>query len=75
MDLREYLFRNRITITDFGKKIDCPRAYLSQIVNGHKKPGKRLAKAIQDATNDVVTIQELLQIRGEKSIENQSNEK
>lgn len=71
MDLREYLFRNRLTITDFGKKIDCPRAYLSQIVNGHKKPGKRLAKVIEDATNGEVTAQELLQTKDKEITDNQ----
>lgn len=60
MDLREYLFRNRMTVTEFGKKIDCSRSYLSTIINGAQKPGKRLAKEIERATNGEVTTKDLL---------------
>lgn len=60
MDLREYLFRNRLTVTELSKKLECHRTYLSEIVNGARKPGKRLAKDIERATDGQVTADELL---------------
>lgn len=61
MDLREYLFRHRLSVVDFSKIIECDRAYLSKIVNGKLKPSKRLAKDIEEATNGEVTASELLE--------------
>jgi len=50
MDLREYLFRNEISITDFARKMDISRAYLSRIIWGHLHPGPKLIKKIRKAT-------------------------
>lgn len=60
MELKLYLVRNKISITDFSKKIGCHRSYLSEIVNGTKIPGKRLAKDIELATNGEIKAEELL---------------
>lgn len=60
MKLKLYLIANRITIIDFSNKIDCSRVYLTNVVNGKKKPGKRLAKDIEIATNGEVTVFDLL---------------
>lgn len=60
MDLRIYLYSNRISITDFSKQLKCSRDHLSKIVNGKLKPSLRLAEDIQQATNGEVTIKELL---------------
>lgn len=67
MDLREYLFRQRISVTDFAKLIGCSRAYISKIVNDQIRPGKRLAKDIELITNGEVTAEELL--KGKKENE------
>lgn len=60
MDLREYLFRKRLTIKKFSEDLDCARNHLSEIIHGRRKPGKRLAQDIEQATNGEVTAEELL---------------
>lgn len=60
MELREYLFRKRITITDFSKKIGVSRHYLNRIVNKWRTPSPKLAKKIEEATKGEVTKEELL---------------
>lgn len=60
MDLREYLFRNRISITDFAKQVNASRNHISGITNRAWKPGKYLALLIENVTNGEVTAEELL---------------
>lgn len=65
MDLREFLFRKRMTVTEFSKQLDCNRSYLSDIMHGSKKPGKRLAKEIERLTDGQVKAEDLSNIREE----------
>lgn len=67
MDLREYLFRKRITVKEFSETLDYTRTHLSQIINGNRNPSKRLARSIEKATNGEVTAEELL--KGKKENE------
>lgn len=60
MNLREYLFRMRITQVDFAKKLGISRGHLGQIIAGTKHPSRKLAKNIEDITNGQVTAVELL---------------
>lgn len=60
MELREYLFRKRKSVTEFAKEIDYERTHISAIMSGRKKPGKKVARAIEKATNGEVTAEELL---------------
>lgn len=60
MDLREYLFRKRITQVDFAKKLGVSRSHLSQIIAGTKHPSRKLAKKIEEETNGHVTALEML---------------
>jgi transcriptional regulator with XRE-family HTH domain len=55
MDLREYLFRNDIKVTQFAKKIGYNNAYLGNIMHGLYEPSPRLAQAISDATDGIVS--------------------
>ena len=50
MDLREYLFRKKMTVTDFSKKINYGRTYVNEVVSGNRKPGRKLAEAIEKET-------------------------
>lgn len=59
MDLREYMFRNRLTSVELAKRLDCSRQVITMIRSG-KKVGKRLAKDIEDLTNGQVTVEEIL---------------
>lgn len=60
MDLREYLFRKRMSVTEFAKKINYTRTYVNNILTGTKKAGKKLAKLIEKETNGEVKAEELL---------------
>jgi len=60
MDLREYLFRKKLTVTDFAKQINYGRTYVNEIVTGNRTPGRKLVEAIEKATNGEVTAKELL---------------
>jgi DNA-binding transcriptional regulator YdaS (Cro superfamily) len=60
MDLREWLFRNRIKITPFARSLEYDPVHLNKIVNGKRNPSKRLAKAIEKATNGEVKADELV---------------
>jgi len=62
MELKVYLVRKRITVTDFAKKIGCSRSHLTEIVNGKRKVGKSLAMLIELATSGEVKSEELLRI-------------
>ena len=60
MDLREYLFRKKISVTDFGKIVNYSRAHISKIIHGKQQPSKKLAEAIEKATNGEVKAKDLL---------------
>ncbi len=54
MDLREYLFRERMTVADFARKLDYSRVHISGIVNGTLNASAKLARAIEKATEGKV---------------------
>jgi len=56
MNLREYLFRNDMKISQFARKIGYNPTYLNGVVNGLTEPGHRLAKTISDATDGIVPV-------------------
>jgi|LakMenEpi03Aug12_release.lakeMendotaPanAssembly.Ray.scaffolds.fasta_scaffold204368_2 hypothetical protein len=72
MDLREYLFRKRIKITHFAKQINYGRTYVNEIVNGTRKPGKKLALCIEKETNGEVTLVSLLENFTKNKLESKS---
>lgn len=60
MDIRKYLFENRITITEFAKMLGYSIGHICAIKNGKLKPNVRLAKAIIQASNGQITMEELI---------------
>lgn len=60
MDLREYLFRKRITVTEFSNLIDYSRTHISEIMHGSRKPGKKVIRIIEKATNGEVKAEDLM---------------
>jgi len=62
VNIREYLFYNKLSVREFSKKVDCSRTYLSQIVHGKIKPGRKLARDIERATNGEVKAADMLGI-------------
>jgi predicted nucleic acid-binding Zn finger protein len=68
MDLRTYLFINRINQYDFAKLCNCSKITISLIVNG-KRPGKRIATAIEIASKGVVRYPDVVTQTSIKSID------
>ncbi len=60
MDLRTYLFINRLTSKSFAESIDYSGSQVAAIAQGRRKPGRKLARAIERATNSQVTAEQLL---------------
>lgn len=60
MDLREYLFRNRLTVKEFSEALDCSRTHLTELMHGRRKSGKRLANDIEKLTEGQVTVAEIM---------------
>lgn len=61
MNLRNYLFNKRISVTKFSKMLGCSRVHLSGVINGQRLPSLMLAKSIELATNGEVKAESLLQ--------------
>lgn len=59
MQLREWLFIHRMTVTDFAKKIETSRNYMEMIKNKRKIPSLHLSKAIEAETKGEVTVKDL----------------
>ncbi len=60
MELKEYLIKNRIPVTEFAESIGYTRNYINLIVNKRVVPSSRLALVIEKATDGEVTTSELL---------------
>jgi hypothetical protein len=43
-------------INQFCKLVDCNSSYISSIINGHLRPGKKLARNIERVTEGQVTF-------------------
>lgn len=59
MQLKEYLFKKEVSISQFADELDYCRAYMSEIVNKRKPVGKKLANLIVKVTNGHVTYDDL----------------
>lgn len=60
MNLREWLFRNKKSVTDFAKELNVSRTHLNLISSGIRKPSPELAKRIEKATEGAVRKEEVL---------------
>ena len=66
MDLREYLFRKRKSLVEFSQEIKYERTYISSIIHGRNKPGRKFAEAVEVATGGEVTYSEMLNVYQER---------
>jgi len=55
-NLKSYLANIGMTHRAFCEKIDCNEAYLSSIINGGVKAGRRLAKDVFEATDGLIVL-------------------
>jgi hypothetical protein len=58
MKMKVYLADIGMTAKDFCCLIECDYPYFSRIMNGHRRPGKRLAREIEKITDGKVKILE-----------------
>ena len=61
MQLREYLFRYKITQKKFAQQLGIHRDYLSRISSGKFKPSKHLALLIELITDHQVTVDDIVE--------------
>lgn len=64
MDLDEYLFRKRISQTDFAKDLVISRNHLGEILRGRRTPSVKLAKKIEELTQGEVTREQAMFPKG-----------
>jgi len=60
MELRDWLHKRRIKISDFASICDVGRVHMQNVNNLKKKAGKKLVRKIEEATNGEVTRFDLL---------------
>lgn len=57
MNLKAYLADQRVTQKDFATTLGISERYMSRVVNGHIKPGKRLERDINSLTEGKVKLE------------------
>jgi len=67
MDLREYLFYNRLTIKEFAQVCDYSPEHISGYISGRFRISKKLMKRISEATGNQVTMDELISMNPKES--------
>jgi predicted nuclease with TOPRIM domain len=68
MDLYEYKWRNRTTYAQIARDLDIEPSYLAIIASKRKKPGRKLARKLEQYTKGQVTAKELLEDNKEHEI-------
>lgn len=58
MKLKDYLYFEKTTITDFAKLVGISRIHMSGIANGFRYPSNALISHIQLITNGKVTMKD-----------------
>ena len=57
MNLKAYLADQHVTQKDFAATLGINERYMSRVVNGHVKPGKRLMRDIDALTEGKVKLE------------------
>lgn len=68
MDLREYLFKMRISKKEFAHHINYAPGYIVAICAGRLYPGRKMAEVIEHVTEGLVKVDELMKPRQDKQI-------
>ena len=63
------MLQRRLTQQELGAEVGAAQNYLSQIVNGTRKPSRELAQKISKATAKEISIEQLLSFTLPKGIE------
>jgi DNA-binding XRE family transcriptional regulator len=59
MSLKDYMYFNKLTITEMALKLGIHYMYMSAIKSGRRKPSLKLASAIELLTGGQVSILEM----------------
>lgn len=54
MDLKEYLYKNNITITEFARLLDLNRSFIYRWFDGIQFPSEEVLKQISELTNGTI---------------------
>lgn len=60
MELKIWLWKNRLSMTDFCEIVGMSRSYLCEIANYRRKPSKRIAFMIEKETSGEVKSEFLM---------------
>lgn len=60
--LDKILGKRRVSVTELAEMIGYGRCYVSSVLNGRVRGGKKIAKAIEMATNGAVTAHYVMNI-------------
>jgi DNA-binding transcriptional regulator YdaS (Cro superfamily) len=69
MRLEDYLFKKRLTKTEFARKIGYGPQQFSKAINGHVKLTVMLVRAIEQFTDGMVSYEDLLESIEEKNVQ------
>lgn len=59
MELRDYLHKNYMSVSDFARKIDYARAWVSRIMSGRDRASPMISDMIEAATQGEVKAEDL----------------
>ena len=62
MTIDEFMGVRRVNITHLAKELNYSRAHLNRVLVGVSKPGKKLAKALEEVSDGKITYEDLLAI-------------
>jgi ribosome-binding protein aMBF1 (putative translation factor) len=66
MDIREFLFSNRMSVKELAEKLDVHPNHITAIKNGRYKAGKKLARDIETLSGGGIKAEELRKPIAEK---------
>ncbi len=58
--MKEYLFRNNLTVKEFAFHLGISASYLYQLIKGERKPSLKLAQRIEEYTEGEVDLNQLI---------------
>jgi transcriptional regulator with XRE-family HTH domain len=58
--LKEYLFRNNLTVKEFAFRLGISASYLYQLIKRERRPSLKLAQRIEEYTGGEVDLNQLI---------------
>lgn len=74
MNLKQYCETNNLKLKELAKKLNLSAAFITQLVNGSRRPSPAVALKIEEETNGKVTRMELLYPSAEEPTNNAENQ-